>query len=153
MQYYFLFLIAFLFFSCQQMPRQLENGDWVTPEIYKQKKSENLQKDKVFFKNINEGDTLESPFVIEMGVVGMKIKPAGELEVGTGHHHIIIDKKFMKYGEIIPMDANHLHYGKGDTVVNVALESGEHILTLQFANGMHMSFGEQFSKSINIYVK
>ena len=148
MKYYFIFLIAFLFFGCQQKTNQ-EKTD-----------SENAQKgelvteiDKVFFKNISEGDTLESPFVVEMGVVGMQIKPAGELEAGTGHHHIIIDKQFITFGEIIPMDANHLHYGKGDTVVNVALESGQHTLTLQFANGMHMSFGEQFSKSINIYVK
>ena len=107
----------------------------------------------MFFKNISEGDTLESPFVVEMGVDGMKIKPAGELEAGTGHHHIIVDKDFMKYGEIIPMDANHLHYGKGDTIVTLDLEKGQHTLTLQFANGMHMSFGKQFSKSINIYVK
>ena len=28
---------------------------------------------KVFFKNLNNGDTLTSPFVVEMGVVGMKI--------------------------------------------------------------------------------
>ena len=108
---------------------------------------------KAFFKNILEGDTLISPFVVEMGVVGMKIKPAGELAQGTGHHHIIIDKGFMDYGEIIPMDKQHLHYGKGDTVAEINLSQGAHILTLQFANGMHMSYGEQFSKSINIYVK
>ena len=59
----------------------------------------------------------------------------------------------MKYGEIIPMDSNHLHYGKGDTIVTLDLETGEYKLTLQFANGMHMSYGQQFSKSINIYVK
>ena len=107
----------------------------------------------MFFKNLSEGDTVQSPFVVEMGVFGMTIKPAGELEAGTGHHHIIIDKHFMTYGEIIPMDANHLHYGKGDTIVTVELEKGPHTLTLQFANGMHMSYGEQFSNSINIYVK
>ena len=83
----------------------------------------------------------------------MKIKPAGELEAGTGHHHIILNKDFMKYGEIIPMDSNHLHYGKGDTIVTLDLAPGNHKLTLQFANGMHMSYGKQFSKSINIYVK
>jgi len=108
---------------------------------------------KVFFKNINNGDTLESPFVVEMGVLGMKIKPAGPLEAGTGHHHILVDKNFIKYGDIIPMDKNHLHYGKGDTVTSLDLSPGNHTLTLQFANGMHMSYGEQFSNTINIYVK
>ena len=108
---------------------------------------------KVFFKNISNGDTLESPFIVEMGVVGMKIKPAGPPEAGTGHHHVIVDKKFIKYGEIIPMDKNHLHYGQGDTITSVDLPEGNHTLTLQFANGMHMSYGEQFSNTINIYIK
>ena len=108
---------------------------------------------KVFFKNINSGDTVNSPFIVEMGVRTMTIKPAGALEPGTGHHHLIIDKGFMKYGEIIPMDKQHLHYGKGDTVAEISLPPGEHKLTLQFANGMHMSYGGQFSNEINIYVK
>ena len=108
---------------------------------------------KVYFKNINDGDTLINPFVVEMGINGMKIKPAGQVEAGTGHHHILVDKSFMNYGEIIPMDAQHLHYGKGDTTVTLTLPSGPHTLTLQFANGLHMSYGEQYSKSISIYVK
>ena len=51
------------------------------------------------------------------------------------------------------MDTQHLHYGKGDTVVTLNLPVGPHQVTLQFANGMHMSYGEQFSNTINIYVK
>jgi len=108
---------------------------------------------KVFFKNLNNGDTVQSPVIVEMGVIGMKIKPAGQLETGTGHHHIIIDSHFVDYGEIIPMDKTHLHYGKGDTLADVSLSSGQHTITLQFANGLHMSYGEQFSNTISIYVK
>tara|TARA_B100001250_G_C19784886_1_gene783661 strand:+ start:283 stop:642 length:360 start_codon:yes stop_codon:yes gene_type:complete len=108
---------------------------------------------KVFFKNLKTGDTLVSPFIIEMGVIGMKIKPAGMLEAGTGHHHLIIDQGFMDYGKIIPMDKEHIHYGKGDTLAEVDLPSGQHTLTLQFANGMHASYGEQFSNTISVYIK
>ena len=108
---------------------------------------------KVFFKNLNDGDTVVSPVVVEMGVNSMKIKPAGALEVGTGHHHIIVDGGFINYGEIIPMDETHLHYGKGDSVAQVNLSKGEHTLSLQFANGLHMSYGEQFSKTITVFVK
>jgi len=141
MKYYFLFFIVFVICSCQQKSNSIETPSSNAPQ-------------NVFFKNINEGDTLISPFDVEMGVVGMKIKPAGELEAGTGHHHIIINKDFIKFMEIIPMDANHLHYGKGDTIAKgIILEPGHHKLTLQFANGMHMSYGKQFSKSINIYIK
>ena len=131
------------FFSCQQKT----NATYTEMEVV------DTGNKNVFFKNINEGDTLSNPFVVEMGVSGMRIKPAGQLEAGTGHHHIILNKSFMKYGEIIPMDEQHLHYGKGDTVVTLSLPSGSHQLTLQFANGMHMSYGEQFSNTINVYVK
>ena len=135
------FLVLFFVFSCNQ------NSNSSSQLV----KSNNLS--KVFFKNINNGDTLSSPFLVEMGVSGMKIKPAGQLEAGTGHHHILVNRDFMKYGEIIPMDNQHLHYGKGDTVVSLSLPPGEYALTLQFANGMHMSYGEQFSNTINIYIK
>ena len=141
MSFYSFLLGLFLVFSCNQN----SNSD---SQLVK---STNLS--KVFFKNINNGDTLSSPFLVEMGVSGMQIKPAGQLETGTGHHHILVNRDFMEYGEIIPMDNQHLHYGKGDTVVNLSLPPGEHILTLQFANGMHMSYGKQFSNTINIYIK
>ena len=32
--------------------------------------------------NLNQGDTVTSPFVVEMGVSGMTIKPAGEVQAG-----------------------------------------------------------------------
>jgi hypothetical protein len=108
---------------------------------------------KVLFKNIQNGDTLISPITLEMGIRDMIIKPAGAVQSGTGHHHVIIDGSFIKFGQIVPMDTQHLHYGKGDSVVEIELSPGPHNLTLQFANGMHMSYGEQFSNSINIYIK
>ncbi|MBJ04795.1 MAG: rod shape-determining protein RodA [Flavobacteriales bacterium] len=131
--------------SCSQKP--------ISKTSEPQKTVFNTNSNKVFFKNISNGDTLDSPFVVEMGVVGMKIKPAGPLETGTGHHHIIIDKKHIDYGNIIPMDETHLHYGKGDSIATISLPSGDHTLTLQFANGVHMSYGEQYSNTITIYVK
>jgi hypothetical protein len=138
---YYILTLCILLIACQ--PKSSSKDNVQSPKL----------SNKVFFKNLNEGDTLISPFIIEMGVVGMKIKPAGLLEAGTGHHHLIIDKGFMDYGEIIPMDKQNIHYGKGDTVAQIDLEAGEHTLTLQFANGMHMSYGEQFSHTINVYIK
>ena len=137
----FFIIISILCFSCKQ------------PTDVKTNTQSSLIEQKVFFKNLNDGDTLISPFVVEMGVVGMKIKPAGVLESGTGHHHIIINGGFMPFGEIIPMDKTHLHYGQGDTIAQIELSKGPHTLTLQFANGMHASYGEQFSNTINVYVK
>tara|TARA_B100001741_G_C16252053_1_gene458947 strand:- start:124 stop:546 length:423 start_codon:yes stop_codon:yes gene_type:complete len=140
MRYIILLFSIFLLFSCTSNNKNVDSI--IDPT-----------QSKVFFKNINDGDTLESPFTVEMGVLGMTIKPAGQPETGTGHHHILIDKSFMSFGEMIPMDDTHLHYGKGDTVATISLSKGSHTLTLQFANGMHMSYGEEYSNTINVYIK
>ena len=115
--------------------------------------SEAVPEDGVYFKNINDGDTVSSPLKVEMGVRGMEVEAAGKVNDKKGHHHLIIDKGFIASGEVIPADEQHLHYGKGQVEATVELSPGEHTLTLQFANGMHLSYGEKFSKTIKITVK
>ena len=139
------FIVAFLY-KYDRNTKSIESND--VPVV----STSNISS-KVIFKNMQNGDTLVSPIKLEMGVRDMIVKPAGPVQSGTGHHHVIIDGSFIKFGQIVPMDMQHLHYGKGDSVVEIALAPGLHTLTLQFANGMHMSYGEQFSNTINIYIK
>ena len=108
---------------------------------------------RVFFVSPADGDTLTGIFTIEMGVEGMAIEPAGEIVEGKGHHHLIIDGTFTEEGEIIPADPTHIHYGKGQTSAEVELTPGNHTLTLQFANGIHASYGEKWSSTISVFVK
>ena len=58
----------------------------------------------------------------------------------------------MAPGDPVPADEQHIHYGKGQTVSEIALSSGEHSLTLQFANGVHQSYGEKMSQTIKVKV-
>src|SRR5215469_1406180 len=46
---------------------------------------------KVYFKNLKNGETVKSPFKVEMGVDGMTLDTAGVIVAGTGHHHLLID--------------------------------------------------------------
>ncbi len=109
---------------------------------------------KVYFKNLKDGQTVSNPFKVEMGVDDMKVEPAGEVEAGAGHHHILIDAgDYMAEGTVIPADTNHLHFGKGQTETELSLPKGKHQLTLQFADGLHRSYGKQLAKSIEITVK
>jgi len=109
--------------------------------------------DVVYFKSPGDGDTVESPFKVKMGVCGKDVQPAGEELEGTGHHHLIIDGGCIAAGETVPKDATHKHFGKGQTETILALEPGNHTLTLQFANGIHTSFGEQMCRTINVKVE
>jgi len=109
--------------------------------------------DGVYFENLEDGQEVSTSVLVKMGVSGMEIKPAGEVVKGTGHHHIIIDGSWLKTGEMVPADKTHIHFGKGQTETTLELTPGEHTLTLQFANGVHQSYGEEWSKTITVIAK
>ena len=108
---------------------------------------------KVFFANLEDGQTITSPYLIEFGIEGMEVEPAGEQNEGKGHHHIIIDANSIDKGTIVPADEKNIHFGKGQTNFEITLEPGEHTLTLQFADGFHQSYGEQLSATITVNVE
>lgn len=109
---------------------------------------------KVFFKNLEDGQTVSSPFKVEMGVDGMTVEPSGEIKEGYGHHHILIDAgDSMAAGTVVPTDSAHLHFGKGQTETELTLPPGKHTLTLQFADGIHRSYGSQLAASITVTVE
>ena len=107
----------------------------------------------VFFQNLSDGDTLSSPFSIEMGVEGMQVEAAGLINEGFGHHHIIINCTHIDEETTIPVDDQHIHYGAGQTETELELEAGTYCLTLQFANGSHQSYGEELSNTIKVVVQ
>jgi hypothetical protein len=108
---------------------------------------------KIFFVEPSDGATVKSEFTIKFGLEGMKISKAGDVTPGTGHHHLIIDGKPVEKGALVPTDDNHRHFGLGQTETKITLPKGEHTLTLQFADGNHMSYGPALSQTIKITVK
>jgi len=108
---------------------------------------------KVFFVSPQDGATVTSPVKIQMGVEGMEVQPAGQIKDGSGHHHIVIDADPIAKGTLVPADEQHKHFGKGQTETELTLTPGQHTLQLQFANGVHLSYGEQMSSKITITVE
>jgi hypothetical protein len=95
------------------------------------------------------GQTFEAKFAVE----GMKVAAAGPVVQGTGHFHVLIDAPAVKAGEVVPADANHIHYGKGQMEAPMKLTPGKHTLTLEFADGSHRAYGPELSQQINITVQ
>ena len=106
----------------------------------------------VYFINLHDSEKVKSPLIVQMGVVGMMVEPAGQIRKDMGHHHLIIDGTFTEKGQMVPKDATHLHFGKGQTIDTLQLAPGNHTLTLQFANGAHESYGKEWSKTISVFV-
>jgi hypothetical protein len=107
----------------------------------------------VDFISPKDKDVVSQTFEVKFDVKGMKVAKAGVLEKGTGHHHIIIDGKPIPTGEVVPKNETHKHFGDGATSTTLTLKPGPHTLTLQFADGVHKSYGPEFSKTISITVK
>ncbi len=112
-----------------------------------------LKKTRVFFVEPAEGATVKQKFRVKFGVEGMNVKPAGSIELGSGHHHLIINSDPIKAEQVIPANETHIHYGKGQTEAELTLKPGVYKLTLQFADGAHRSYGPMMSETITITVK
>lgn len=110
-------------------------------------------KPSVWFVEPKDGATVPSEFVVKFGVRGYEILPAGQMKEGTGHHHLLINTVSIDKGKAIPADEKHLHFGQGQTETKVKLAKGTHKLTLQFADGAHLSYGESLSSTITVHVK
>lgn len=110
-------------------------------------------KARVFFSEPADGATVKSPVTLKFGVEGMEVRQAGELAPNTGHHHVIIGPAGIPTGEMVPKDEKHIHFGAGQTEATIELPPGQHVLTMQFADGNHMSYGEVMAASITITVE
>jgi len=109
---------------------------------------------KVVFKNLKNGATVSSPLKVQMGVEGIKVDTAGPVIAGVGHHHLFIDAEdSLAAGTMVPKDSTHLHFGKAQTEAEVKLTPGKHKLTLQFADGLHRSYGSKLATTITVNVK
>lgn len=109
---------------------------------------------KVFFKNLKNGQTVTSPVKVEMGIQGLKLDTAGAIVAGSGHHNLLVDAgDSIPAGTVVPKDSTHLHFGNAQSVAEVKLQPGKHVLTLQFADGIHRSYGGRLTSTITVNVK
>lgn len=90
---------------------------------------------------------------IEFQVQGMEVEPAGELNEGRGHHHLIINGGPIPRGEVVPADSVNIHFGAGQTETEIDLPRGEYQLTMQFADGYHQSYGEQLAADTQLSIQ
>ena len=95
---------------------------------------------KVYFINLKDGAELDSPFLVQFGLSGMGVAPAGIEKPNTGHHHLIIDTTLTPEDlkQPIPADDHHLHFGAGQTEAMVTLQKGKHTLQLVLGDWTHI---------------
>ena len=100
----------------------------------------------VDFVNLEDGATVSAPVKVVFGLSGMGVAPAGTEKENTGHHHILVDRAPLGEGpdgeeelqNALPADENHVHFGGGQTEVELELEPGEHTLQLVLGDMNHV---------------
>lgn len=110
---------------------------------------------RVFFIKPFNGATVSSPFPVIFGaeLVEVAAVPAGKVPENIGHHDLLINLGNVPLGEKIPVDAQRLHFDKGQTRTQLTLPPGEYTLTLQFADGAERSHGPEMSATIHVAVQ
>ena len=95
---------------------------------------------KVYIINLKDGAEVTSPLLVQFGLSGMGIAPAGVEKPNTGHHHLIIDTTLTpeEMKGAIPADATHVHFGAGQTETTVTLPPGKHTLQLVLGDWSHI---------------
>ncbi len=101
------------------------------------------------------GATVTGKVLVQFGLKGMGIAPAGVEMEGTGHHHLIVDKATPPLNDYLPVgDPQVLHFGKGQTETELTLPPGPHTLQLVFADKDHKPHAPAVvSEKITITVK
>jgi hypothetical protein len=114
---------------------------------------------RVFFVEPSDGAEVKGALVdgkvnvkFKMGAEGIKVQEAGQQVSGTGHHHLIVDGEHIALGAVVPKDDAHVHFGKGQTEAELMLAPGDHTITMQFADGAHLSYGNVLASTIKIKV-
>lgn len=113
----------------------------------------------VNFPNLVDGQEITLPFVVEFGVAGMEVEPAGLVVADKGHHHLLVDSDPIEGGRMVPANETNVHFGGGQLSDTLQLSKyptltpGAHTLTLQFADGIHNSYGPKMSKTVNVIIK
>ena len=108
---------------------------------------------KVYFINLEDGDRVESPFLIQFGLSGMGIAPAGTDRSNTGHHHLLINVDDIDLSKPIPSSSNHIHFGGGQTESLVDLVPGDYSMQLVLGDMTHTPHNPPIiSQRINITV-
>ena len=147
--FYLLFVICFLLVTSNAYGYGYGNRG------AKSNQSKSAENAKIFIVSPQDGAVVHNPVKIIFGSSKMEIVPAGVKKEFSGHHHLLIDvKELPNLTQPIPADEFHIHFGKGQTEVELNLSKGQHSLQLLLGDYSHIPHDKpMLSKKIHITVK
>ena len=99
---------------------------------------------RVYFMSPEDGGTYpaDTPVAFEFGMENYELGAVPEEVVtvrdGVGHHHLGVNTDCLAAGEVIPQgDESWVHFGSGNTTIDMQLPPGEHSFVLQLGDDEH----------------
>ena len=110
---------------------------------------------EVYIISPKSGAVVHNPVLVQFGLRGMGVAPAGVKFDNTGHHHLLIDTDAPSDPSTpLPATDKIVHFGKGQTETTVNLAPGKHTLQLLLADANHIPHSPPLiSKKITITVE
>jgi hypothetical protein len=86
-----------------------------------------------------DGARIHGPVLVQFGLKGMGVAPAGIKFDDTGHHHLLVDADVPEDLSLpLPATQKILHFGKGQTETTLNLPPGTHTLQLVLGDRNHV---------------
>lgn len=94
------------------------------------------------------------PLLVVMETEGVEIVAAGNMDSGTGHHHLIVDAE-VEWSLPIPNDPGvHYHMGQAQTeFILEDLPRGGHRIIAVVADGVHIPLDPPVSDTVMVVVR
>ena len=113
-------------------------------------------KPRVLFVEPQDGATVKSPVHLKFGIENYQVAavPQGTVDLarpGMGHYHVAVDSDCLSAGTTIQKAAPWVHFGTGNSEIDMQLTPGMHKLTLELGDDMHRAV-EGLCTSITVNV-
>ena len=109
---------------------------------------------QAYFTNLNNGDKIETPFVLRFGLAdGWGLAPISAPIGGkSGHHHLLINRDLpLDFQKPLPFNEQYVHFGKGQMETVLTLAPGTYSLRLLLADHQHLPHFV-YSKPVSVTV-
>lgn len=107
---------------------------------------------EAYFTNLQDGASIETPFLLKFGLTGMGLAPIVQPVAMTGHHHLLVNRDLpLDFSKPLPFNDQYIHFGKGQMETVLTFAPGKYQLRLVLADDKHIP-NFVYSKPLNITV-